>query len=57
MTELVGELAVRAHMTVLMVTHDAEDARRIAGRVVLVENGRIVHSGAVEEVLDRIRSR
>jgi ABC-type sulfate/molybdate transport systems ATPase subunit len=39
------------------VTHDAEDARRIAGRVVLVENGRIVHSGAVEEVRDRIRSR
>jgi thiamine transport system ATP-binding protein len=57
MTELVGELAVRAHMTVLMVTHDAEDARRIAGRVVLVEKGRIVHSGAVEEVLERLRSR
>jgi thiamine transport system ATP-binding protein len=40
MTELVGELHSRAQMTVLMVTHDAEDARRIADRVLRIEAGR-----------------
>jgi thiamine transport system ATP-binding protein len=39
MTELVAELHSRARMTVLMVTHDPEDARRIAGRVLRIVNG------------------
>jgi len=41
MTDLVGELHSRRHMTILMVTHDPNDARRIADRVLQVANGRI----------------
>lgn len=36
---LVAELADEAGTTVLMVTHDPEDARRFAGQVVLVHDG------------------
>jgi thiamine transport system ATP-binding protein len=49
MTDLVGELHSRNHMTVLMVTHDMEDARRIADRIVRVEDGHIADLAAAEE--------
>jgi thiamine transport system ATP-binding protein len=49
MTGLVGELHSRNHMTVLMVTHDMEDARRIADRIVRVEDGHIADLAAAEE--------
>jgi ABC-type thiamine transport system ATPase subunit len=48
MTNLVGELHSRSHMTVLMVTHDAGDASRIADRVLRIVNGRIDAFDAVE---------
>ncbi|MDN5926939.1 MAG: thiamine ABC transporter ATP-binding protein [Hyphomicrobiales bacterium] len=48
MTDLVGELHSRIHMTILMVTHDEQDARQIADRVVRIEDGRIAGSDAVE---------
>jgi thiamine transport system ATP-binding protein len=41
MTDLVGELHSRAHMTVLMVTHDPEDAKRIGERVLRIEDGHV----------------
>jgi ABC-type thiamine transport system ATPase subunit len=40
-------------MTVLMVTHDAGDARRIADRVLSIRNGRVEGDGAVEDMLGR----
>jgi thiamine transport system ATP-binding protein len=49
MTGLVGELHSRNHMTILMVTHDMEDARRIADRIVRVEDGHIADLAAAEE--------
>jgi ABC-type thiamine transport system ATPase subunit len=49
MTGLVGELHFRTGMTILMVTHDVEDARRIADRVVRVEDGHVVGLGTAEE--------
>ena len=49
MTGLVGELHSRTRMTILMVTHDAEDARRIADRIVRVVDGHVVGSGTTEE--------
>ena len=36
----------------VLVTHEMGFARRIADRVALVADGRIVESGAVEEVFD-----
>jgi thiamine transport system ATP-binding protein len=50
MTELVGELHARAQMTVLMVTHDAEDARRIADRVLRIEAGRAAAFDGMKDV-------
>jgi thiamine transport system ATP-binding protein len=49
MTGLVGELHSRTRMTILMVTHDAEDARRIADRIVRVVDGHVTGSGTAEE--------
>jgi thiamine transport system ATP-binding protein len=49
MTGLVGELHSRTRMTILMVTHDAEDARRIADRIVRVVDGHVIGSSTAEE--------
>jgi iron(III) transport system ATP-binding protein len=39
--------------TTMIVTHDPEDAMRIADRIVLMRRGRIVQSGTAEEVYTR----
>jgi ABC-type Fe3+/spermidine/putrescine transport system ATPase subunit len=41
------------HMTMLYVTHDQGEAARIAGRVALLEEGRVLQAAAYEELLDR----
>jgi thiamine transport system ATP-binding protein len=51
MTDLVGELHARTHMTMLMVTHDPEDARRIGERVLLMEDGHVASFDLVEQPL------
>jgi thiamine transport system ATP-binding protein len=51
MTDLVGELHSRSHMTVLIVTHHPDDAWRIADRVLRIVNGRIDAFDAVENAL------
>jgi len=38
-------------LTALMVTHNAAQAERLAGRAILIEAGRLVRDGTVEEVL------
>jgi putative ABC transport system ATP-binding protein len=38
-------------LTCVMVTHDVAQASRLAGRALLLESGRIVRAGPVEEVL------
>jgi polar amino acid transport system ATP-binding protein len=59
---LVGEvLAVVADLatagqTMIIVTHEIAFARRVAHRVVVLEAGQIVESGAPAEVLDRPRT-
>jgi thiamine transport system ATP-binding protein len=50
MTGLVGELHSRTHMTILMVTHDAEDARRIGDRVLRIEDGHVAAFGRMEDM-------
>lgn len=37
----------------VIVTHDPDDARRLADRVVVVESGRVVQSGSVSDVSSR----
>ena len=38
------------HVTSLFVTHDVEEAMEVAGRVVVMDRGRIVQTGTPEEV-------
>ena len=53
--EVVGVIAdlARGGQTMLMVTHDLMLVRRVADRVVVLAEGRIVEEGAPADVLDR----
>ncbi len=47
--------AVRADVapTILLVTHDRDEAARVADRIALVEHGRLLHEGTVVEAYRR----
>lgn len=49
---VVFEIVRAQSLTCLFVTHDMEQARRVADRIVRMDAGRISRIGAVEEVLD-----
>ena len=49
MLDLVANLVDERRLTVLMVTHQPEDARRIAGDMLFLENGRIAAQGAAAD--------
>ena len=51
--ELLRELQARLGMAMLFITHDLGVVRRIAGRVAVMNHGRIVETGAVTEVFAR----
>ena len=48
--ELLVKLRDELQVTILIITHDLGVVRRIADRVAVLEGGRIVDSGSVEEV-------
>jgi putative ABC transport system ATP-binding protein len=48
---LIAEVIRREALTCLLVTHDADQARRLASHAMLLEGGRRVAAGPVEEVL------
>lgn len=48
---LLVELIRELDLTVVMVTHDEEQARRIGDHVLVLQNGRVDRIGPVEEVL------
>ncbi|AHD03323.1 ATP-binding cassette domain-containing protein [Leisingera methylohalidivorans] len=52
MLDLVAELARESGATVLMVSHDPNDARRIAGQVVIVADGKAHPPQGTAELLD-----
>ena len=52
MLDLVADLQMSGAMTVVMVTHAPEDARRIASRVIFVTDGKVQFQGATAAVLD-----
>jgi polar amino acid transport system ATP-binding protein len=52
---VVGDLAA-AGQTMVIVTHEIAFARRVADRVVVLVDGRIIESGTAEEVLERPRA-
>ena len=56
MRRLLREVLSDTGRTAIIVTHDLLDALAIADKVIVVERGRIVESGAVREVLTTPRS-
>lgn len=56
MLDLVAELHATKGMTVLMVTHDPRDARRIASRTAFLEEGKIADVGPTEALFGGSRS-
>lgn len=50
MLDLLADVQAQSHMTVAMVTHDPEDARRIADRSLLLEAGRVAAYGLTGEL-------
>lgn len=56
MLDLVGDLHQAKGMTVLMVTHDPRDARRIAPRTAFLDGGRIADLGPTEALFSSDRS-
>jgi ABC-type proline/glycine betaine transport system ATPase subunit len=46
-----GDIARRLGKTIVFVTHDLREARRLATRIVLLQSGRIVASAKPEEFL------
>ena len=49
MLELLVDLHAERRMTVLFVTHQPEDAKKVADRVIFLESGHIVASGAATD--------
>ena len=53
--ELLRDLQARLGMAMLFITHDLGVVRKIAGRVAVMNQGRIVETGPVAEVFERPR--
>ena len=49
---LIKEVVQKQRLTCIIVTHDTAQARRLAGRALLLQSGRIVRAGPVNQVLD-----
>ncbi|GAB2960357.1 ABC transporter ATP-binding protein [Saccharothrix stipae] len=52
--ELVRGLADRDSTTILLTTHDLDEAEKLADRIVILDGGRIVADGTAEELAHRI---
>jgi polar amino acid transport system ATP-binding protein len=53
--QVIAELAHRSNMTMLLVTHEMNFARKVADRVAFIDHGRIIESGAPEEIFTQPR--
>ena len=51
MFELVSELVIKKHFTVILVTHNVNLAARFSERLILMSGGRVIAEGAPMEVL------
>ncbi len=50
--DLIRGLVARLGLAVVLVTHDLAVARLLAGRIVVMQGGRVVESGLTDQVLD-----
>ncbi|GAA2609438.1 ABC transporter ATP-binding protein [Paractinoplanes durhamensis] len=52
--DLVQRLAAEQHTTVLLTTHDLDEAARLADRILILNGGRVVADGTAAELTQRI---
>ncbi|MFJ6673914.1 ATP-binding cassette domain-containing protein [Actinosynnema sp. NPDC091369] len=52
--DLVRRLAAQDATTILLTTHDLDEAEKLADRIVVLDGGRIVADGTAEELAERI---
>src|SRR5205807_9904650 len=52
--ELVHRLAAEQETTILLTTHDLDEAEKLADRILILNAGRIVADGTAEELAKRI---
>jgi ABC-2 type transport system ATP-binding protein len=52
-----AELAERGDTTIVLTTHDLADVERLCRRLVVIDHGRVVHDGTLEELHRRYDSR
>jgi putative phosphonate transport system ATP-binding protein len=50
--DLIRTLVARLHIAVVLVTHDIAVARLLAGRIMVMQRGRVVETGLTDQVLD-----
>jgi len=55
--KLLREVHERTGIPVLLVTHDREEVLELADHVIVIDHGRVVQAGAVEEVFARPKTR
>jgi peptide/nickel transport system ATP-binding protein len=53
--ELIADAAVRRNMGTLFITHDIAAARKIAGRILVMKDGRIVEEASAEKLIENPR--
>ncbi|GAB2591133.1 ABC transporter ATP-binding protein [Paractinoplanes abujensis] len=52
-----GELGQAGHTTLVLTTHDLADIERLCRRLVVIDHGRVVHDGTIEDLHSRYGSR
>ncbi|MFF5082637.1 ATP-binding cassette domain-containing protein [Actinoplanes sp. NPDC000266] len=52
-----GELGRSGDVTLVLTTHDLADIERLCRRLVVIDHGRVVHDGTIEELHSRYGSR
>jgi ABC-2 type transport system ATP-binding protein len=55
--EFLGELGRAGDTTLLLTTHDLADIERLCRRLVVIDHGRVVHDGSIEDLHARYGSR
>jgi ABC-2 type transport system ATP-binding protein len=52
-----GEVGIRGDTTVVLTTHDLADIEKLCKRLVVIDHGRVVHDGTLEELHATYRSK
>jgi len=56
MHDLLASVRTALSPTILLVTHDRDEASRVADRIALIEHGRLLHEGSVDDAYRRPRN-